>query len=236
MSPFKSRADGEQVAQTILSHAIALTQMGTCPYRIPAELLAGIGLSVNWDDAAQASHGGINAAGQAVIELALGAELSVPMSPSGYLYVEHGLEREFPCLHNVSPEAVIACLVAHELAHVCIFGLSRTERHIAAKDDHCDDWKRLYRYLRSNLLFIYAFELYESDMSWSVDLWRTVHSTLPSLMQRSIDRYMETTSGAHITLPHVARYLADLSVSDRLHEALGLSTRVTTFIHSRFSP
>ncbi|ELP5729248.1 hypothetical protein QTV44_002514 [Vibrio vulnificus] len=223
------------MAQTILSQAITLTQMGSCPYRIPTNLLAGLVFSVNWDDGALASHGGINATGQAVIELALGAELSAPTSSSGYMYVEHDLERSFPCLQNVSPEAIIACLVAHELAHVCIFGLSRTDSSIVAKDDHCDDWKCLYRYLRSNLLFIYAFELYESDISWSADLWRTIHSTLPSLVQRSVERYIDTTD-PQLALPHIARYLADLSVSNRLHEALGLSTRVTTFMHPRFSP
>lgn len=167
-------------AKYLVQLALELITREASPYSVDRSILDNPQIHIHWNQNKSLSQGGI-IDGAAYIELSLYYAL-YPWSPSkGFSYQEEvGEGVGFKELKGRPYLDVLACLVAHEVAHTACFYLSLVDRSFGIPEDHGPAWHRMYRYLRSNLLFIVSHASFSNIDEWE-KVSNEVVNTLSSL-------------------------------------------------------
>ena len=181
---FKSSV--ERDAKKITHLAFRLAASDSSPFSVDATILDGYLLDMNWNPASTHSRGGI-VEGSAYVDLALYSALENGTPHEGFSYNEDPREvGEFPALHQRPYLEVLACLVAHEVAHAAIFHLALREPSFGYPSDHGHAWQCMYRFLRTNLMFIVSHAAVNELPNWAA-LAPTVSDELPLIKDFVLD-------------------------------------------------
>ncbi|MHC5780143.1 hypothetical protein [Aliivibrio fischeri] len=102
------------------------------------------------------------------------------------------MDDKVPCIEHGSYLELLACLVAHEVAHAVVYYIEETTKAFHIKDAHGDIWQKMYRYLRTNLLIIVNYNLLLEHELWQ-EVYVQAISALSSTEQSLISDFSEQT-------------------------------------------
>ncbi len=171
----------ERDARQLIDIALRLVCTPSSPYVIDASILDSYTVKLDWDARNKISQGG-TVAGNAYIELALYGALGKGNVNNGFSYGEGESEGVgFRDLVDRPYIEVLACLISHEVAHAAIFFAAAREPSFGYPPDHCQAWATMYRYLRSNLMFMVAHESVRELRHWE-ELVNPILLELPAIL------------------------------------------------------
>lgn len=186
------RKQTEMDCSALCALAFRLSIDSASPFFVPDDIAENYEKDVTWKDGLECSSGGIKN-GQPYVQLSLGGLFSNGNTNEGFNYSESELmEDKVPCLVKRPYIELLACLVAHEVAHAVVYYIESTTKAFEVVEAHGDIWQKMYRYLRTNLLIIVNYDLLLKQEQWGEVYTRSI-SALSSIEQELVTDFSERT-------------------------------------------
>ncbi|WP_390241020.1 hypothetical protein [Vibrio sp. R78045] len=235
------KAAVEKDADWLCRLAFEMATSSASPFLVESEVRSSYLLNLNWNHRLNTSKGGVKD-GRPFVELALYKALSHGSLTHGYDYTEKAGEGEgFVKLVSRPYFEVLACLIAHEVAHAVTFYAARREPLFGGGDDHGDVWHRMYRYLRANLMFIVSHTSVQSIEQWS-EVYQSVLDGLPCLrdeLTEGADRTYVNESGIEVEygdMKSIGLFIENAWNSDRDSDLTLLSNISVELMSEHYTP